>query len=54
MEEELDTFPFVLASDLGQHLSSIDAMPYPDYLAWQAFYAYRTAMAELHAKREGG
>jgi hypothetical protein len=47
MMEELDTFPFVLALDLGQHLSSIDAMPYPEYLAWQAFYTYRAAMADM-------
>ncbi len=54
MEEELDTFPFVLALDLGQPLSSIDAMPYPDYLAWQAFYTYRSATADLERRRQGG
>jgi hypothetical protein len=47
MEEEMDTFPFVLALDLGCTLSDIDAMPYPEYLSWQAYYVYRAAMASM-------
>ena len=54
MEEELYTFPFVLALDLHQPLSVIDAMPYPEYLAWQAYYRWRSVMADFEAKRSGG
>lgn len=43
----MDTFPFVLALDLGLPLSAIDAMPYPDYLAWEAYYNYRKAIASM-------
>lgn len=51
MEEELDTFPFVLAMDLGRTLGEVDAMPYPEYLSWQAYYTYRAAMADF---KKGG
>ena len=51
MEEELDTFPFRLALDLGQPLSVIEAMPFPDYLAWQAYYEYREAMVAFEKQR---
>jgi hypothetical protein len=54
MEEELDSFPFVLALDLGQPLHVIDAMPFPDYVAWMAFYEYRAAMTDFERKRAGG
>jgi hypothetical protein len=47
MEGEADSFPFVLALDLGRTLAELDDMPWPEYLAWQAFYKYRAAMAEL-------
>ena len=50
----MDTFPFVLALDLGVPLSTIEAMPYPEYLSWQAYYTYRTAMAEVERGRPGG
>ena len=51
--EEADTFPFVLALDLGQPLSVIDDMPFPEYLSWQAYYTWRASMLELEAKRRG-
>lgn len=53
MEYE-DTFPFVLALDLHRTLGEIDAMPYPEYLSWQAYYTYRAAMADLERRKAGG
>jgi hypothetical protein len=50
MEDE-DTFPFVLALDLHRTLGEIDAMPYPEYLSWQAYYTWRAAMDEFEQKR---
>lgn len=47
MEDDFDTFPMVLALDLHKTLGEIDAMPWPEYLAWQAFYAYRAATAKM-------
>jgi hypothetical protein len=50
MEGERDSFPFVLALDLGRTLTEMDAMPYPEYMDWQAFYTYRAAMREMEAQ----
>ena len=47
MEGELDPFTFTLAEALGKTLGEIGAMPNRDYIAWRAFYTYRTAMAEM-------
>jgi hypothetical protein len=49
MEGELDSFPFVLALDLGRTLSELNAMPYPEYIGWLSFYTYRAAMAAMEA-----
>lgn len=46
----MDTFPFVLALDLRLTLGQVDAMPYPEYLAWQAYYTWRAAMADINKR----
>lgn len=51
MEDELDTFQFVLALDLGKTLAELDEMPFDEYLHWQAFYKWRAAMADFEQKR---
>ena len=52
MEEEVDTFPFVLAEALHMTIGDIYArMSNREYIAWQAFYTWRAAMEKLHAKR---
>jgi hypothetical protein len=47
MEGELDQFPFVLAEKLGLTLAQVGAMSNHEYLRWQAWYVYRTAMEEM-------
>jgi hypothetical protein len=47
MEGEMGTFDFVLALDLHKTIAELGEMPSREYLAWQAFYKYRAAMAEL-------
>lgn len=47
----MDTFPFVLALDLGRTLSEVEALPNTEYLAWQAYYAYRRTMADFENDR---
>lgn len=51
MEDELDTFRFVLALDLHKTLAELDAMSYDEYLHWQAFYTWRAAMRDFDEKR---
>lgn len=53
MEGDEDSFPFVLALDLGKSLTELGEMPFDEYLAWQAFYTYRKAMVEFEQKRSG-
>lgn len=50
----VDTFDFVLASDLGQPLHAVRSWPNADLVAWRAYYTYRNAMDELAAKTAGG
>lgn len=50
----MDTFQFVLALDLGMTLEQLAAMPRREYLAWQAFYTYRKAMADFERRTNGG
>lgn len=47
MQGEMDTFPFVLAQDLGRTLEEVGAMPNREYVAWRAYYTYHAAMAKL-------
>lgn len=49
----MDPFPFVLALDLGKTLAELDDMPYPEYLAWQAYYTWRAAMIDYERKKAG-
>ncbi len=52
MTDEMDTFPFVLAEALHMTIGDIYArMSNREYVAWQALYTYRNAMAEMEAKR---
>ena len=51
MEGDVDSFPFVLALDLGRTVEELGTMSQREYIAWQAFYTYRAAMQELEAKR---
>ena len=51
MEEELDTFQFVLAQDLGKTLAEVGEMSFDEYLHWQAFYTWRAAMRDFETKR---
>lgn len=51
MEEELDTFQFVLALDLGKTLAELGEMSFDEYLHWQAFYTWRAAMRDFEEKR---
>lgn len=51
MDDEMDTFQFVLALDLGKTLAELGDMPFDEYLHWQAFYTYRAAMTEFQQKR---
>ena len=47
----MDTFQFQLALDLGKTLEELSRMSVREYLAWQAFYAWRKAMTEFEQKR---
>ncbi len=53
MEEEMDTFDFVLALDLGRTIAELSAMPQREYIAWRAYYVYRAAMADFERKKAG-
>ncbi|MEA2538469.1 MAG: hypothetical protein QOF11_2703 [Chloroflexota bacterium] len=51
MEEELDSFDFVLAEALHMTVARMnDEMPNNEYIAWRAFYVYREAQLELARK----
>jgi len=53
MEEELDPFDFILASDLHMTVAEMyERMPNPEYIAWRAFYQWRRAQLELAAKEQ--
>ena len=48
----MDPFDFYLAEALGMTLSDLqDRMPNAEYIAWQAYYTWRAAQAELAAER---
>lgn len=47
----MDPFPFVLGLDLHKTLGEIDAMPYPEYLSWMAFYTWRAAMQDFERRK---
>lgn len=47
----MDTFPFILARDLGLTLAELEArMGGDEYLRWRAFYAYEVWKAEEAAR----
>lgn len=53
-----DTFPYVLALDLGLTLGQLDLMGQREYMRWEAFYEVRRAEQRLEidhaAKRHQG
>jgi hypothetical protein len=52
--DEADTFPFILARDLGMTVAALDAMDHGEYVQWRAFYVWEQAMAEFKAARRRG
>lgn len=47
----LDTFDFVLAEALGMTVTEVGRMPHLEFIAWRAFYVYRSAMMELETAK---
>jgi hypothetical protein len=50
MMGERSDFDFVLAETLGKTLGEIRATPNIEIVEWRAFYKYRAAMKEAHAR----
>jgi hypothetical protein len=50
-----ETFPFILARDLGMTVAALDAtMDHGEYVQWRAFYVWERAMAEFKASLRRG
>jgi hypothetical protein len=49
--DETDTFPFILARDLGWSVAQLDALPHREYVQWRAFYTWEAAMRDFEARK---
>lgn len=47
---EIDTFPFVLARDLGWSIGQLEQLPHDEYLRWRAFYVWEQAMRDFKSR----
>lgn len=47
MTDELDTFPWQLAEHLHMTLEAVGAMSNREYASWRAYFAARSAKAEV-------
>lgn len=47
MEGRESAFDYILAEALGKTLDELMQMSNNEYIRWQAFYAYRDAMAKM-------
>ena len=51
--DEVDTFEFRLARDLGVTLTQLREMPQAEYVQWRAFYTWEYAMQDLANQTAG-